>query len=426
MPVTAIVDGQYAYLTLNDACEIFIDIQPEDIKMFCQPPSGQSELIWQMKFPYPLCYNEKPMEVILDRIVKAVQFWERIEDTEQSLRYVEILVKDFFRSKELKVEDCWHVIEDYSKKMELVPDALKAAKVIELTYPKKEVEDAFRQALAETSDSKLKTALSISINSLALFNDNGVMQIDGSMQTALPTYKPSSEPTVSYRNEITSDKAPLEYSLRDIPVFKSLPETDIRQLACNIRIIRCKKGQSLFYKGDETTMDLYIVLAGRIKASLSDENGSKVILSTFCRGDFLGETSLFGDTPRSATVTAEEDSLLGMLKHESFLDVIKKNPMIAIQMLSTVVKRSNETNAMVESIAFSAVDKRLMKYFTQLAKTEGEKTPKGSYRLKKVTQRELASQIGSSREAVSKALQLLSRKGKVVEEQGYFVISSGI
>jgi CRP-like cAMP-binding protein len=64
-----------------------------------------------------------------------------------------------------------------------------------------------------------------------------------------------------------------------------------------------------------------------------------------------------------------------------------------------------------------------MNLLTEIVKTEGEKTGGGFYRIKKITQKDLASRIGSSREAVSKAMQLLSRSKKVVEQQGYFIIS---
>ncbi|MGD0283255.1 MAG: Crp/Fnr family transcriptional regulator [Dissulfurispiraceae bacterium] len=222
--------------------------------------------------------------------------------------------------------------------------------------------------------------------------------------------------------KIENDDQLVENFLRDIPIFKGIPENDIKPIARNVKTFRYKKTETLFYQGDET-MELYIVLNGRLRASLSDENGNEVTLATFSRGQFLGEMSLFDGSPRSATVTAVEDSQVGILKRESLLESIRQNPMIAIHILSTLIKRLRETDAMVESMAFCAVDERLIKLLMQIVKTEGESVGDGFYRIKKLTQKDLASRIGSSREAVSKAMQLLSRSKKVVEQQGYFIIS---
>lgn len=97
--------------------------------------------------------------------------------------------------------------------------------------------------------------------------------------------------------------------------------------------------------------------------------------------------------------------------------------MIAIHILSTLIKRLRETDAMVESMAFYTVDERLLKLLMQIARAEGENAGDGFYRIKKLTQKDLASRIGSSREAVAKAMKLLSRSKKVVEQEGYFIIS---
>jgi CRP/FNR family transcriptional regulator/CRP/FNR family cyclic AMP-dependent transcriptional regulator len=214
----------------------------------------------------------------------------------------------------------------------------------------------------------------------------------------------------------------IENFLRDVPIFKSILEQDIKPIARNVKTFGYKKAETIFYQGDEA-MELYIVLNGILRASLSDENGNEVVLATFSKGQFFGEMSLFDGFPRSVTITAVEDSQLGILKRESLLEAIKQNPMIAIHILSTVIKRLRETDAMLESIAFDAVDERLIKFLKQIAITEGENAGDGFCKIKKLTQKDLASRIGSSREAVSKAMQILSHNKKVVEQEGYFIIS---
>jgi CRP/FNR family cyclic AMP-dependent transcriptional regulator len=222
-----------------------------------------------------------------------------------------------------------------------------------------------------------------------------------------------------------NDNSLIEKFLRNLPIFKSISPKYLMQIAGDFKTIYCKKGATVFYQSDET-MDLYIVLDGRVRASLFDENGNELILAIFNQGDCFGEMSLLDGVARSATVTAEEDSLLGVLKRESFLQAIKQNPMIAIDLLAIVVKRLRKTDAMVESLVFFDVDERLVQLLLQIAKAQGEKDRNGFYKVRKLTQKDLAARIGASREAISKALKILALGKKVVEKDGYFTISPDI
>jgi len=213
----------------------------------------------------------------------------------------------------------------------------------------------------------------------------------------------------------------IEKFLQNIPIFHCLSDPYTKQLAQSVKTVHCRKGETIFYQSDET-VDLYIVLNGKVRASLFDEEGNELILATFSQGDFFGEMSLLDSVARSATVTAEEDSSLGILKRESFLRAIKQNPMIAIDLLAVVVKRLRKTNSMVESLVFFDVEERLVRLMLQIAESQGEKIRGGYYRIKKITQKELAARVGASREAVSKAMKILAIREKVVEENGYFLI----
>ncbi len=213
----------------------------------------------------------------------------------------------------------------------------------------------------------------------------------------------------------------IEKLLRNIPVFKSISETHIKQIARDVKTVRYKKGGTVFYQSDES-MDLYIVLDGKLRASLFDEEGDELVLATFNKGDFFGEMSLLDGVARSATVTAEEDSSLGILKRESFLQAIKQNPMIAIDLLAIVVKRLRKTDSMVESLVFFDVEERLVNLLLQIAKVQGERDSGGFYKVRKLTQKDLAARIGASREAISKALKILAIRKMVVEEEGFFLI----
>lgn len=210
--------------------------------------------------------------------------------------------------------------------------------------------------------------------------------------------------------------------LKELPVFKGLSDSHLMQLSGDFIIRRINKGEAIFYQSDNST-DLYIILNGAVKACLMNSDGQELVLTTFKKGDFFGEMSLLDGRPRSATIIAVEDSTFGILKRDKFLQAVKNDPMIAIDLLSTLVQRMRMTDEMVESLAFLDVSQRVIKILMQIAGNEGIKDKDGFFRIKKLTHRELAAHTGASREAITKVMKVLAFRDIVKEESGYFLIS---
>ncbi|MGD0280905.1 MAG: Crp/Fnr family transcriptional regulator [Dissulfurispiraceae bacterium] len=209
--------------------------------------------------------------------------------------------------------------------------------------------------------------------------------------------------------------------LRNVPVFKGLTDEYLRRIAEDVRITRFEKDDTVFHQSDESR-DLYIVLSGRVRASLINEEGDELILTVFNVGDFFGEISLLDGVARSATIITEEQSTLGMLTRESFLSIARNNPMFLIDVLAIVAKRLRETDTMVGSLVFFDVTERLVKFLIKLARAEGVRDKDGFYRLRHRIHRDLAARIGASRVAITKSLKILAFKKIVKEKKGYFII----
>ncbi len=217
-------------------------------------------------------------------------------------------------------------------------------------------------------------------------------------------------------------RALIEKSFRGLPIFKNLSDPHLLQLSSDFITQQIKKGEVVFYQSDTST-DLYIVLEGAVRASLLGEDGEELILTAFNKGDFFGEMSLLDGKPRSATIIANEDSMLGVLKRERFLRAIKNDPAIAIDLLSAVVQRLRMADNMIESLAFLDVNERLLNLLLQIAAAKGEKDENGFLRIKKLTHKEMASHTGSSREAITKVIKVLAFRKIIKEEEGHFLIS---
>ncbi len=212
----------------------------------------------------------------------------------------------------------------------------------------------------------------------------------------------------------------VEY-LRNIPLFKQLKDAQLKEIACRCKRALYKKGEVIFYKTDLGT-DLYIVLSGKLKAVLTDEEGDEMVLAHFEKGAFFGELSLLDGKGRSATITSDKDAELAVLKKDDFFDLITKEPKIAVELMTTLVGRLRKADDMIESLAFFEVGERLVRSLLDSAEAHKE-SEKGYLRVKKSTHKELAARIGSSREAVSKCMKVLSAKGIIREIEGDILIA---
>lgn len=211
----------------------------------------------------------------------------------------------------------------------------------------------------------------------------------------------------------------VEY-IKNIPLFKALKNSQLKEIATRCRSARYKKGDIIFHKTDLST-DLYIVNSGRLKAVLADEEGDEMVLARFEKGAFFGELSLLDGKGRSATIIADSDAELAVLNKDVFLDLLYKEPKIAVELMATLVERLRKADELIESLAFLEVGERLIMALLDSATEEAG--GKGFLKAGKQTHKELAARIGSSREAVSKCMKVLSTKGIIKEAEGSILIA---
>jgi CRP/FNR family cyclic AMP-dependent transcriptional regulator len=211
----------------------------------------------------------------------------------------------------------------------------------------------------------------------------------------------------------------VEY-LKNIPLFMHLKDSQLKEIEARCKNVKYKKNEVIFHKTDLST-DLYIVNSGKLKALLVDEEGDEIVLAQFGKGAFFGELSLLDGKGRSATIVAEQDAELSILKKEMFLDLVDKNPRIAVELMATLVDRLRKADDMIESLAFLEVGERLVKALLDAA---GDNQGSTGFLLSgKLTHKELAARIGSSREAVSKCLKVLMQKTIAKESNGNILIA---
>lgn len=135
-------------------------------------------------------------------------------------------------------------------------------------------------------------------------------------------------------------------ALRSVPLFASLDDEAAEALRELLEVETFPAGRALFRAG-EAGDAMYLIEDGRVRIHLRDEDGDAVTLAELARGDFFGEMAILDGKARSADATVLEDARLAVLSREHFLDFVRRNPTVALNMLAAITSRLRRTDEML-------------------------------------------------------------------------------
>jgi CRP/FNR family transcriptional regulator, cyclic AMP receptor protein len=185
---------------------------------------------------------------------------------------------------------------------------------------------------------------------------------------------------------------------------------------------RLPRGTSIFSKGDAGS-SMMAVLAGRVRISAVSADGKEVTLNVIGPGEIFGEIALLDGKPRSADATAVEDTVLMEVERKRFLPFLLKNEALVERLLVVLCDRLRRTSLVLEEIALFDLPSRLARLLVKLSQDYGRPAPVGGVRIDmKLSQRDLATLVASSRETVNKQLRGWREQGMVDQLAGYLVV----
>jgi CRP-like cAMP-binding protein len=172
------------------------------------------------------------------------------------------------------------------------------------------------------------------------------------------------------------------------------------------------KGSALFHAGQESDRVL-VVLSGHVKLVRATDDGREVMLALRGPGELLGEQSALDGDARSASAVAIEPVEALAVSTPDFLSFVSRTPAAAMFVMKLLSARLRDADR--KRLEFSAQDSvgRLASRLVELCEAYGEKVEAGLKIDLPLTQEDLAGWTGSSREAVSRALQQLRGLGWV-------------
>ena len=189
--------------------------------------------------------------------------------------------------------------------------------------------------------------------------------------------------------------------LKNIPLFAGLTEADLAALQAIARVRDCQRGELLFADG-EPAEGFFVVLDGKVKVYKLSAEGKERILHVVHPGGTFAEAAIFGNGLYPACAEPLLASRLLFVPKAGFLDLLKDNSRIAINMIAGLSRFLRQFALQIEELTFKDVPSRLASYLLDLAKGRA-----GAVELP-VSKSQLASNLGTVSETLSRTLRKLS------------------
>jgi CRP/FNR family cyclic AMP-dependent transcriptional regulator len=177
------------------------------------------------------------------------------------------------------------------------------------------------------------------------------------------------------------------------------------------------KNTVILNEGDDTD-SLYIILSGRVKVFLANEEGKEIVLDTQGPGEYFGEMVL-DEGPRSASVMTLEPCRFHLIPKDDVKALLHSHPDFAMHLVKKLIYRGRVLTEHVKSLALQNVYERFAKLLQELAVQENGKTVITA----KMSQQEMGNRIGASREMVNRLVKDLTTGGYITVEGQRIVIN---
>ena len=210
-------------------------------------------------------------------------------------------------------------------------------------------------------------------------------------------------------------------ALRGSPLFHSLEPAQVDAVLGQAVVRRVDRGEVLLAHG-QPSAGVFIIVAGRVRIGLISADGREVTLGMLGPGDVLGEMSVLDGGDVSADATALDDGVLLSIERTRFLRLLRENGDLCLRLMAVLSQRLRRSNSVLEDLALLDLPGRLARLLARLAQDYGARTPRGLRIQVKLSQKDLGTMVGGSREKVNKQLRAWEEAGVLAKEGGHLVV----
>jgi len=224
----------------------------------------------------------------------------------------------------------------------------------------------------------------------------------------------------------------LLHHISTVPLFQGLSREHLEHMAVAALEQVFKKGQIIFSEGEDGS-GFYLVLRGRVKVFKLSPEGKEQILHILGPGEPVGEVAVLSGELFPANAQAMEESRLLFFPREVFVEMIRRDPSVALRMLGVLAKRLRKFTMLIEDLSLKEVPGRLASYLLEQERPTDGKA--GSFTLD-IPKAQLASLLGTIPETLSRILarmageeliQLNGTRGiRILDREGLEELAQGL
>ena len=202
----------------------------------------------------------------------------------------------------------------------------------------------------------------------------------------------------------------VEQILRQTPLFTGLSDAEMAALAVHVTRQRFDRGELLFNEGDRC-QGLYLVANGKIRIFKLSPSGREQILAVEGPGSSFAELPVFDGGTYPASASALEDAEVLFISRKDFHGLCLQHPEVGLKVIAVVGARLRRLVGIIEELSFTTVRQRLIAVLLRLARTDGKRSKEGVVIEMPKSHQDLAAELGTVRELISRNLGRLEAEG---------------
>jgi len=210
--------------------------------------------------------------------------------------------------------------------------------------------------------------------------------------------------------QVSTERIDLAVVLQKSAMLSSLSSPELQQLAARTSRKVFSAGEVLFYEG-EPCKGLHIIAQGKVRIFKTSANGREQVLAVNGPGETVAEVPVFDGGPYPASVIAVDYTEVAFISRKDFQDYCLDHPEVALKVLAFVGSRLRGLVNIIEELSFTTIRQRIVSLLVRLAQGEGKRSARGVEVLLPGSHQELANQLGTVRELVSRNLMRLQAEG---------------
>jgi CRP/FNR family cyclic AMP-dependent transcriptional regulator len=195
-----------------------------------------------------------------------------------------------------------------------------------------------------------------------------------------------------------------------------MDQSDIEMVAAQAVTRQFPKNTVIVSQGDDTD-SFYVIVQGKVDVFLQNDKGKEIIINTLGLCESFGELAPLGGIPRQASIITTEDSTFGIISRQVFMDTLLVKPSIGMRIIDLLIGRIQDLTEEVSSLALEDVYNRVVRVLYKHAAEVGDKLV-----TEKLTQQDIASRVGATREMVHRILKELKTGGYISIEGKHITI----